>query len=358
MNAEFIGALDQMEKEKNISKELLLDAIESALVSAYKKDYGANAVVDVRIDRVTGDIRIFSQKTVSEEVLNPLGEISLEDARQISPAYELGDIVEEDVTPATYGRIAAQTAKQVIVQRIREAERGQVYDEFSSREKELITGTVQRIEKNNLIVEIGSLETILPLEEQANGETFRPGEKIKLYLMEVKNTTRGPKVIVSRTHPELVKRLFELEVPEIANGTVVIKSIARDAGSRTKMAVLSNDENVDAVGACVGPKGSRVNAVVDELKGEKIDIVNYSDDPVAFIKESLSPAEVISVNLEEGTNQCHVVVPDFQLSLAIGKRGQNAALAAKLTGWKIDIKSESQAEENPVEGAETDAEEE
>ncbi|MDY4977212.1 MAG: transcription termination factor NusA [Clostridia bacterium] len=350
MNAEFIQALEAISKEKNIGKDVLLEAVEAALVTAFKKDYGANQQVRAEIDRETGAIRLLVSKEVVEEVISPQTEISLEDARRYSEKYELGDIAEYDATPSSYGRIAAQTAKQVVVQRIREAERDQVYSRFSHLEHELVSGIVRRTEKRNVIVEIDDFETVITPDEQVPGEVYHPGERIKLYVAEVKKTTKGPRVVVSRSHSGLVKRLFESEVPEVRDGTVEIKSISRDPGSRTKMAVWSANKSVDPIGACVGNHGTRVQAVMDELKGEKIDIVKYSEDPVEYIKESLSPAKVISVEVDEETKSCHVLVPEFQLSLAIGKKGQNACLAAKLTGWKIDIQSQSE-EETPAEAA-------
>lgn len=341
MNAEFIAALDQIAQEKNISKEVLLETVEVALINAYKKDYGAGHQVRVTIDREDGTIHILESKTIVETVENDQTEMSLEQARKYSAKYEIGDVVEYDVTPTSYGRIAAQTAKQVVVQRIREAERDLLYNQFVSLEHELVTGVVRRVERKNVIVEIGNTETVLTAEEQPETEAYEIGERIKLYVAEVKRTTKGSKIVVSRSNVGLVKRLFEREVAEIQDGIVEIKSISRDPGSRTKLAVASLDENVDPIGACIGNKGSRVQSIVDELHGEKIDIIKYSDDPEEYIKAALAPAQVISVELDEESKSCHVVVPDFQLSLAIGKRGQNACLAAKLTGWKIDIKSES-----------------
>ncbi|GAB6088192.1 transcription termination factor NusA [Alkaliphilus crotonatoxidans] len=344
MNVEFIEALQQISKDKGISKEILIDAIEAALISSYKRNFGTAQNVRVEINRETGDVRVYSQKRVVEEVEDELLEIALVDARAIDPNYEIEDIVEREVTPRNFGRIAAQTAKQVVVQRIREAERGIVFDEFINRESDIITGTVARVAKGIVYVNLGKTEAILGPNEQMPNEEYLHGDRIKTYIVEVKKTTKGPQITVSRTHPGLIKRLFELEVPEIHDGVVEIKSISREAGSRTKIAVESKDENVDPVGACVGPKGARVQAIVDELKGEKIDIIKYSKDPTEFITSALSPAKVVStdVNLDEKT--ARVVVPDYQLSLAIGKEGQNARLAAKLTGWKIDIKSESQVQ--------------
>ncbi|ADL07996.1 transcription termination factor NusA [Thermosediminibacter oceani] len=349
MNIEFIEALDQIEKEKGISKEILLEAIEAALVSAYKKNYGTSQNVKINIDRETGEVKVYSQKTVKEDVKDPLLEISLLDAKKINPLVKIGDIISVEVTPKKFGRIAAQTAKQVVMQRIKEAERNIIYEEFAGRETDLVTGVVQRFDKKNVIIDLGKTEVILPPNEQIPNETYTPGERIKVYILEVKKTTKGPVIIVSRSHPGLVKRLFELEVPEIYEGIVEIKSIAREAGSRTKVAVYSKDENVDPVGACVGPKGTRVQAVVEELKGEKIDIIKWSKNVTEYISNALSPAKVISVDVEEDSKIARVLVSDQQLSLAIGKEGQNARLAAKLTGWKIDIKSsktDSRGDEN------------
>lgn len=344
MNAEFIMALEAIAKEKNIDKDVLLEAVEAALVTAFKKDYGANQQVRAEINRETGAYHLLVSKEVVDEVFNPQTEISLEEARQYSEKYEIGDIAEYDVTPSSYGRIAAQTAKQVVVQRIREAERDHVYSRFAHLEHELVSGVVRRTEKRNIIVEIDQFETVITPEEQVPGETYQPGDRIKLYVAEVKKTTKGPRVVVSRSRAGLVKRLFESEVPEIHDGIVEIKSISRDAGSRTKMAVCSSNPSVDPIGACVGNHGARVQAVMDELRGEKIDIIKYNEDPVEYIKESLNPAKVISVEINEEEKSCHVVVPEFQLSLAIGKKGQNACLAAKLTGWKIDIQSQPDGE--------------
>ncbi|MCF6097449.1 transcription termination factor NusA [Thermovorax subterraneus] len=339
MNIEFIEALDQIEKEKGISKEILLEAIEAALVSAYKKNYGTAQNVKINIDRATGEVKVFSQKTVKEEVKDQLLEISLVEAKKINPLVKIGDIISIEVTPQKFGRIAAQTAKQVVMQRIKEAERNIIYEEFAGRETDLVTGTVQRFDKKNVIIDLGKTEVILPPNEQIPTETYTPGDRIKVYILEVRKTTKGPVIVVSRSHPGLVKRLFELEVPEIYEGIVEIKSIAREAGSRTKVAVHSRDENVDPVGACVGPKGARVQAVVEELKGEKIDIIKWSKNAAEYISNALSPAKVLSVEVEEDSKIARVLVPEHQLSLAIGKEGQNARLAAKLTGWKIDIKS-------------------
>lgn len=342
MNIEFLQALDEIEKEKGISKHILIDAIEVALVTAYKKNYGTSQNVRVLIDSETGEVNVFALKTISDTISDDFLQISLDDAKKVSKNYEIGDVIEQKVTPKNFGRIAAQTAKQVVVQRIREAERGIVYDEYIGKENEIVTGLIQRKEKNNIYIELGKTEAIIPPNEQTQGEVYNPGDRLKTYITEVKKTTKGPQIMLSRTHPGLVKRLFELEVPEIKDGIVEIKSISREAGSRTKMAVRSHDENVDAVGACVGQKGQRVQVIVDELRGEKIDIIEWSDDLAHYVSSALSPAKVISVEIIKDQNIARVIVADNQLSLAIGKEGQNARLAAKLTGCKIDIKSESQ----------------
>ncbi len=343
MNSDFLEALADIEKEKGIDKEILLEAIEAALISAYRRNYGGSASnVRVQIDRLTGEVRVYSRKNVVENVVDENTQISFAQAKQIDPRYEINDIVENEVTPKEFGRIAAQTAKQVVVQRIREAERGILYEEFADREGDILTGIVQRQEMKNVIIDLGKAEGILAPSEQMPNETYRQNDRIKVYIVQVNKTTKGPQIILSRTHPGLLKRLFELEVPEIHDGIVEIKGIAREAGSRSKIAVTSSDENVDAVGSCVGPKGMRVQATVNELKGEKIDIVKYDPNPSQYIANALSPAKVLSVQINEEAKVARVVVPDRQLSLAIGKEGQNARLAAKLTGWKIDIKSESQ----------------
>lgn len=342
MNTEFIEALEQIQKDKGISKDILIEAIEAALISSYKRNFGSAQNVRIEINRESGEVRVYSQKRIVEEVEDEFLEISIEDAKEISRNYQLDDIVEREETPRDFGRIAAQTAKQVVVQRIREAERGVIYDEFINRESDIITGTVARISRGNVYINLGKTEAILATGEQIPNEEYNHGDRIKIYILEVKKMPKGPQVLVSRTHPNLIKRLFELEVPEIHDGIVEIKSISREAGSRTKIAVDSVDPNVDPVGACVGPKGTRVQAIVDELKGEKIDIIKFSEDHNMFISSSLSPAKVISSEIDIENKTAMVVVPDYQLSLAIGKEGQNARLAAKLTGWKIDIKSESQ----------------
>ncbi|MTI48035.1 transcription termination factor NusA [Sporosalibacterium faouarense] len=355
MKADFIEALGEIEKSKGISKEKLLEAIEIALISGYKKNFGSSHNVEVEIDNETGDVFVYSKREVVEDVENEGVEISLEEAKQHDSNYEVGDTVMLEVTPRNFGRIAAQTAKQVVMQKIKEAEREIVFDQYVDRESEIITGQVQRVSKNNVLIDLGRTEGILPPAEQIPNENYQQGSRLKTYILEVKKTTKGPQILLSRTHPGLVKRLFELEVPEIHDGIVDIFSISREAGSRTKIAVYSNDENVDAVGACVGFKGSRVKAIVDELNGEKIDIVTWSNDPKVFIANSLSPAKVVKVVIKEDEKSALVVVPDYQLSLAIGKEGQNARLAAKLTNWKIDIKSESQVQEAEEELLEDDS---
>ncbi|MCE5285108.1 MAG: transcription termination factor NusA [Pelosinus sp.] len=344
MNAEFMQAFEQLAKEKGIAPEIVFDAVEAALISAYKRNFGSAQNVRVSLDRATGEIHVYARKNVVEEVQDSRLELSLAEAKAVDLRYELDDIVENEVTPRDFGRIAAQTAKQVVVQRIREAERGIIYEEFSNRESDILTGIVQRIEQKNVFIDLGKAEAILAPSEQISIESYKHGDRIKSYIIEVKKTTKGPQILVSRTHPGLLKRLFELEVPEIHDGVVEIKSVAREPGLRSKIAVYSRDENVDPVGACVGHKGMRVQTIVNELRGEKIDIVKWDTDPAQYISNALSPAKVVSVVVNEAEKVSKVVVPDYQLSLAIGKEGQNARLAAKLTGWKIDIKSESQAQ--------------
>lgn len=348
MNQEFIGALKEIVKDKGISEDLLFTTIEDALVAAYKKNYAGPTSsaqnVKVTIDRESGEIHVYSQKVVVEEVFDTVTEISLEEAQEIKPTYDLDDVVDFEVTPKNFGRVAAQLAKGVVTQRIREAERSIIYGEYKEKEYDIITGTVLREDKGNVFVNIGKLETAIGPNEQIPREKYKFNERIKLYVVEVKNTPKGAQILVSRTHPGLVKRLFELEVPEIYEGVVEIKSISREAGSRSKIAVVSHDENVDPMGACVGPKGARVQNIVNELKGEKIDIIKWSKNPEEFIASSLSPAKVLSVTVDEEGKSAKVIVDDNQLSLAIGKEGQNVRLAAKLTNWKIDIKSKSQAE--------------
>ncbi|WP_094607567.1 Transcription termination/antitermination protein NusA [Sporomusa silvacetica DSM 10669] len=343
MNAEFMQAFEQLGREKGIAPEILFDAIEAALISAYKRNFSSAQNVRVALERTTGEIHVYARKNVVEDVSDTRLELSLAEAKAIDPRYELEDVVELEVTPKNFGRIAAQTAKQVVVQRIREAERGMIYEEFSNRESDIVTGIVQRIEQKNVFIDLGKAEAVLAPSEQIPDEIYKHNDRLKTYIVEVKKTTKGPQILVSRTHPGLLKRLFELEVPEIHDGVVELKSVAREPGMRSKIAVYSRDETVDPVGACVGHKGMRVQTIVNELKGEKIDIVKWNTDPAKYIANALSPARVISVEVQEAEKMSRVVVPDYQLSLAIGKEGQNARLAAKLTGWKIDIKSESQA---------------
>lgn len=346
-NKELIEALNQLEKEKNISKDVLLEAIEDSLIAACKNHFGKADNIHVNIDRNTGEVRVYADLTVVEEAEDPVTEIGITEAKLRFPkaANDLGDTLQVEVTPKNFGRIAAQKAKQVVVQKIREEERRVLFDEYSQKEREVVTGIVQRYVGNNISINLGKVDAVLTENEQIKGEHFKPTDRIKLYVLEVKNTTKGPRITVSRTHPELVKRLFEAEVTEIRDGIVEIRSIAREAGARTKMAVSTNDPKVDPVGACVGLNGARVNAIVNELRGEKIDIINWSDDPAELIENALSPAKVVSVEVADDEKCAKVIVPDYQLSLAIGREGQNARLAARLTGYKIDIKSESQAEE-------------
>ena len=345
---EFLQTLKELAYEKGIDEEQLFETIEAALISAYRRNFNLaqnDRNVRIALSRETGAFHVFAIKDVVEEVTNDVTEISLAQARAINPDYVIGDVVEIEMTPANFGRIAAQTAKQVVMQRLREAERGIVYDEYMNRKSDIVTGIVQRVEGRNVFVDIGRAEALLMPTEQMPTEEYNYGDTLRAYIIEVKRTARGPQILLSRTHPELLKKLFELQVPEMQEGVVEIKSIAREAGSRSKVAVYSSEERVDPIGACVGPHYMRVQAVVDELAGEKIDIVKWSDDPATYIANSLNPAKVISVAVNEAEKVSRVVVPDYQLSLAIGKEGQNARLAAKLTGWKIDIKSESQAQE-------------
>ncbi len=347
MNLELVGALNEL-KERGISKEILQEAIEAAMVSAYKRHYGAAENVRVVLDDRTGRLRVYALKDVVEEVQDDATEISLAEAQSINPNYKLHDVAEIEVTPRDFGRIAAQTAKQVIVQRLREAERNLIYEEYANRVGDIVTGIVQRIDHRNVVIDLGRVESVLVPSEQMPGETYPPGSRVKVYITEVRKTPKGPQVMISRTHPGLLKRLFELEVPEIHDGVVEIKAVAREAGNRSKIAVFSYEANVDPVGACVGPRGTRVQAVVQELRGEKIDIVEWSPDPQRFVANALSPAKVVQVYLNPEEKTARAVVPDHQLSLAIGKEGQNARLAARLCGWKIDIKSESQMAELAV----------
>ncbi|TQQ84146.1 transcription termination/antitermination protein NusA [Peptacetobacter hominis] len=352
MNHEFMDALNEIVESKGIDKDILIDTIEQALLTAYKKNFGQAQNVEVEFNRESGDIKVYSTRQVVDEsdYYDSFLEIELTEARKIDPAYEIGDIIRNEVTPRDFGRIAAQTAKQVVVQRLREAEREIVYNEFIEKESELVDGEISRATPNVVYVDLGRIEGIMTRNEKIAGEIYKEGQRIKVYVVEVRKTSKGPQIIVSRSHPGLVKRLFELEVPEIEQGIVQIKSIAREAGSRTKMAVKSIDEKIDPIGACVGQKGIRVKHIVDELGDEKIDIIKYSDDPAEFISEALSPSKVVKVEVNEEEKSALVVVPDYQLSLAIGKDGQNARLAAKLTNWKIDIKSESQYEEELANG--------
>ena len=342
MNKEFIQALDDLEKEKHIPKDILLDAVKAALTAAYKKNYGATGNIRVDIDPNTGYLAVVSIMEVVSEITDETTQISLDEAHEIDPRYVEGDTIEFEVTAEDFGRVAAQTAKQVVVQRIKEAEHNLIYENFKDRKGELITGTVHRKSGNTLFIDLGNTEGIIPAKEQVPGEHFNIYDRVKAYIMDVKNAFRGPQVFLSRSHPGLVKRLFELEVPEIQDGVVTINGIAREAGSRTKIAVSAVDENVDPVGACVGTRGNRVQAVVDELSGEKIDIIAWSDNPGELISNVLSPAKVEKVILDEEEKMATAVVPDYQLSLAIGKEGQNVRLAAKVSGWKIDIKSHTQ----------------
>ena len=345
MNTELLEALDILEKEKNISKDVMLEAIENSLLSACKNHFGTSDNIKIVMDRNTCDYSVYAEREVVEEVFDPAIEISLEDAEKINPALHIGDIAQVELHSKEFGRIATQNAKNLILQKIREEERKAVFDQYFEKEKDIVTGIVQRYIGKNISVNLGKADAILTENEQVKGEHFEPTERIKLYIVEVKNTPKGPKILVSRTHPELVKRLFESEVAEVKDGTVEIKSIAREAGSRTKLAVWSNDPDVDPVGACVGVNGARVSAIVNELRGEKIDIINWDENPAILIENALSPAKVIAVMADPDEKTALVVVPDYQLSLAIGKEGQNARLAARLTGFKIDIKSETQAKE-------------
>lgn len=357
MNEQLLNAVEVLVKAKKVPESVVFSALESVLLTAYKRETGSNANTSVSIDRTTGEYHIYAEKnvveTVDPESENAASQISVADAKKINPMYEAGDILQIEVTPKNFGRMAAQTAKQVMIQKLREAERGVIYDEFSGREGDVITGTVKWSESRTIFVDLGRVEGILPFTEQTEGESFQPNDKIKCYVKEVRKTTKGPEIILSRTHPGLLKRLFELEVPEIYSGTVEIKSVVREAGSRSKIAVYAMDPTVDPVGACVGPKGQRVQNIVNELHGEKIDIVRWDEDPAIYIANALSPAKVVSVSVADEEKASYVIVEDYQLSLAIGKAGQNARLAAKLTGWKIDIKSESQAAEEGF-GAEDD----
>ncbi|MEJ1295028.1 transcription termination factor NusA [Latilactobacillus sakei] len=345
MSKEMLGALDALEQEKGVKKEIVIEALEAALVSAYKRNYGQAQNVEVEFDQKKGNIHVYAVKEVTDEVFDSRLEVSYQDALEINKAYEVGDTIRFEVTPKDFGRIAAQTAKQVIMQRVREAERSIIYNEYSQYENEIMQGIVERRDNKFIYVNLGKIEAVLSKQDQIPNEVYNAHDRIKVYVSKVENTTKGPQVFVSRTHPDLVKRLFEQEVPEIYDGTVEIVSIAREAGDRTKMAVRSTDPNVDPVGTCVGPKGQRVQLVVNELHGENMDIVKWEEDPSDYIANALNPAEVIAVQFNDGNEHtCTVIVPDYQLSLAIGKKGQNARLVAKLTGYKIDIKPESEVE--------------
>ncbi len=345
MNQDFLSALAQLEKEKGISTEILIETVEAALVSAYRRNFGSGQNLRIEISRQDGTVKVFAGKIIVEEVEDSSSEISFAEAQLVNAEKTVGEYIENEITPRDFGRIAAQTAKQVVVQRIREAERNIIYDEFLAKESDIIEGVVQRTEGRNVFVDLGRTETVIAASEQIPHERLEQGNRVKVYIVEVRKTTKGPQVVVSRTHPGLLKRLFELEVPEIFDGVVEIKSVAREAGYRSKVAVHSEDYDIDPVGACVGARGMRVQNIVNELKGEKIDIIRWSEEPEMFIASSLSPARVLQVYVEPEYRIAQVVVPDNQLSLAIGKEGQNVRLAAKLTGWKIDIKSESQLAE-------------
>lgn len=346
MNQELLNAIEYIQKEKNIPKEVLIEAIEAALLTAYKKNYKDHKDVRVEINMDTGNYRVVSRKDVVEEVEEETAEIDLLTAREYNPAYEVGDPFDEDITPSDFNRVGAQAAKQAVMQRIRDAEREILYEEFIDKEDELLVGTVDRVDKRFVYVTLGNTDAVLPESERMANETYKTGDRIRVYLSKVEQTTRGPQIYVSRTHPNLLKRLFEEEVPEIYDGTVLIMSVAREAGERSKISVYAENENVDAVGSCVGSRGARVEAIVEELSGEKIDIVLFDNDPKVYVKNALSPSEVVDVIIDDEEKSTTVVVPDNQLSLAIGKRGQNARLAAKLTGWKIDIIAESEYNES------------
>src|SRR5699024_10330183 len=350
MNSQLFEAIEHLEKDKGIDKEVLLDALEAALVSAYKKNFKSATNVRVDIDPEAEKMRIFSRKEVvsDDSIENEQQEIALSDAKEIDPNYELEDIIEVEVTPKDFGRIAAQAAKQVVTQRVREAESGVIYEEFIDREEDVMTGIIQRKDHRFVYVHLGKIEAKLAESEQMPADEYNIHDRLKVFVTKVENTSKGPQIFISRSHPGLLKRLFEMEVPEIYNGEVEIMSIAREAGDRSKISVYASDPEIDPVGSCVGQKGQRVQTIVDELQGEKIDIIEWSDDPVVYVSNALSPSKVIDVIVDEEEKATTVIVPDYQLSLAIGKRGQNARLAAKLTGWKIDIKSETGAREEGI----------
>ncbi|MFC3040333.1 transcription termination factor NusA [Virgibacillus xinjiangensis] len=355
MSSQLFDAIDYLAKEKGIDKEVLMEALEAALISAYKKNFKSAGNVRVELDEDSGKMAVYSRKTVVEEVEDHQLEISLEEAKKIDPNYEVDDIIEVEVTPKDFGRIAAQAAKQVVTQRVREAERGVIFSEYSDREDDVMTGIIQRKDSRFIYVNLGKIEAKLAEPEQMPTEEYNIHDRLKVYVTKVENTSKGPQIYISRSHPGLLKRLFEMEVPEIYDGIVEIKSVSREAGDRSKISVHAPDPDIDPVGSCVGQRGQRVQAIVDELKGEKIDVVEWSEDPVVYVSNALSPSKVVEVLVDEEEKATTVIVPDYQLSLAIGKRGQNARLAAKLTGWKIDIKSESEARE---EGLLTEAESE
>ncbi|MBL0846874.1 transcription termination/antitermination protein NusA [Mammaliicoccus fleurettii] len=342
---ELLLAIEYLEKEKRIPREVLIDAIEAALITAYKKNYDSAKNVRIELNLDEGTYRVISRKDVVEDVEDYRDQVALDTALLTNPAYEIGDVFEEDVTPKDFGRVGAQAAKQAVMQRLRDAERGILYDEFIDKEDDIVTGVIDRVDHRYVYVNLGRTEAFLSEAERSPNEQYLPNERIKVYVNKVEQTTKGPQIFVSRTHPGLLKRLFEQEVPEIYDGTVIVKSVAREAGDRSKISVTSENGDIDAVGACVGAKGVRVEAVVNELGGEKIDIVEWDEDPKVFVRNALSPSQVVEVIVDEANQSTTVVVPDYQLSLAIGKRGQNARLAAKLTGWKIDIKSETDAKE-------------
>lgn len=345
MSSEFFESLELIEEEKGISRDVVLDALESALVSAYKKHFGAVSDIGVVFDEESGAIRIVARKNVVEEVEDRETEISLEDAQEIDANYTIGDVVEKEVTPASFGRIAAQTARQVVLQRIHEAEREKMVNEYSERENDIATAVVRKIEKRNVMLEIENTESVLMPGEQVRGDNYKVGERYKVFVVEVADSLKGVHLVVSRSHPGLVRRLFELEVPEISDGTIEVKALSREAGSRSKIAVHSTNENVDPIGTCIGPKGMRVQEIIRELRGEKIDIIKYSDNPAEYVANALSPAGVVTIDVDEDKKMCSVTVPADQLSLAIGKEGQNVRLAARLTGWKIDIAAAEPASE-------------
>lgn len=348
MNQELLNAMEYLEKEKSIPREILIETIEAALLTAYKKNYTQHKNVKVDLNLTNGSYRVISRKDVVEEVEDETAEVDLDTARTINPAYEIGDPYDEDVTPKDFNRVGAQAAKQAVMQRLRDAERGILYDEFVDKEDEVMTGLIDRVDHRFVYIQLGRTDAVLSESERIPNEVYRPNERLKVYVNKVEQTTKGPQIFVSRTHPNLLKRLFEKEVPEIYDGTVEVMSVAREAGERSKISVHAENTDVDAVGSCVGAKGARVEAVVNELSGEKIDIVLWDNDPKVFVRNALSPSQVVDVIVDEENQSTVVIVPDNQLSLAIGKKGQNARLAAKLTGWKIDIKSESDAVEESI----------